>query len=282
MYCSLLYVNFFATNSRSEFVMSPVGFLNETSLFWIDIGKDALAVFCLETAVLFGFTTPPHANPKASWYFDKTESSGTISCIFVGLFSISLCKYRKSSSAACTPFERLLRCFESVRSANCIWLNNPRAPGSAAAMERSSPRTLCHFLADVLFCDGRIWSRISCRHTIRCSGSSRVSLIVSIIQPSTNFKEAHVQSPWSIFFSATVFTSSWKEIKFCIDQFLDYAATHPNAEIQYDASAMHLWIHSDASYLNETKARSQNSGFFYLLDEPKLSITNPIPWKVTH
>ena len=60
--------------------------------------------------------------------------------------------------------------------------------------------------------------------------------------------------------AAVVSTTSWKDIKFRINQLLDYAATHPIAEIQYDASAMHLWIHSDASYLNETKARSQNSG----------------------
>jgi hypothetical protein len=35
---------------------------------------------------------------------------------------------------------------------------------------------------------------------------------------------------------------------------------------------MHLWLHSDASYLNESKARSRNSGFFYLSDKPKLPI----------
>ena len=74
--------------------------------------------------------------------------------------------------------------------------------------------------------------------------------------------------------AASVSTSSWKDIKFRIDQFLDYAATHPNAEIQYDASEMHLWIHSDASYLNESKARSRNSGYFYLSDKPKLPITH--------
>ena len=77
--------------------------------------------------------------------------------------------------------------------------------------------------------------------------------------------------------AAAVSTSSWKDIKFRIDQFLDYAATHPNAEIQYDASAMHLWIHSDASYLNESKARSRNSGYFYLSDKPKLPITHTDP-----
>lgn len=32
--------------------------------------------------------------------------------------------------------------FKSVQSANCIWLNNPRAPGSTAAIDHN---TLCHF-----------------------------------------------------------------------------------------------------------------------------------------
>jgi hypothetical protein len=54
--------------------------------------------------------------------------------------------------------------------------------------------------------------------------------------------------------AAAVSTSSWKDIKFRIDQFLDYAATHPNAEIRYDASEMHLWIHSDASYIFSVEA----------------------------
>ena len=35
---------------------------------------------------------------------------------------------------------------------------------------------------------------------------------------------------------------------------------------------MRLWIHSYASYLNESKARSCRGGFFYLSDKPKLSI----------
>ena len=32
---------------------------------------------------------------------------------------------------------------------------------------------------------------------------------------------------------------------------------------------MHLWIQSDASYLNESKYRSCNCGLFYLSDKPK-------------
>ena len=69
-------------------------------------------------------------------------------------------------------------------------------------------------------------------------------------------------------------TNSWKDLKFRINQFLDYEATHPNAKIWYHASQMHLWIHSGASYLNESKSRCCNGGLFYLLEKPKIPI-NP-------
>ena len=49
---------------------------------------------------------------------------------------------------------------------------------------------------------------------------------------------------------------------------LNYAATYPEAEIQYHASDMCLHIHSDASYLSAPKARSRASGFFFLSDNP--------------
>ena len=49
-------------------------------------------------------------------------------------------------------------------------------------------------------------------------------------------------------------------------QFLNYAATHPNASIQYHASDMVLHNHSDASYLSESEARSRAGGLFYLSD----------------
>jgi len=47
---------------------------------------------------------------------------------------------------------------------------------------------------------------------------------------------------------------------------LNYAATHPNAVVRYHKSEMILRIHSDASYLSETEARSRAGGFFYLGD----------------
>ena len=63
-------------------------------------------------------------------------------------------------------------------------------------------------------------------------------------------------------------------------QFLDFAATHPSSILKYKASDMHLWAHTDASYLSESKARSRCGGFYYLSARPSLPITsndNPPP-----
>jgi hypothetical protein len=47
-------------------------------------------------------------------------------------------------------------------------------------------------------------------------------------------------------------------------QFLDYAATHPDAILTHKRSDMVLMVHSDASYLSEPKARSRAGGHFFL------------------
>jgi hypothetical protein len=44
---------------------------------------------------------------------------------------------------------------------------------------------------------------------------------------------------------------------------LDYLATHPDATIRYHASDMILHIHSDASYLSVSNARSRLGGLFF-------------------
>ena len=44
--------------------------------------------------------------------------------------------------------------------------------------------------------------------------------------------------------------------------FLDYAASHLDAVLTYQASNMVLALHSDASYLSEPKARSRAGGHF--------------------
>ena len=56
-------------------------------------------------------------------------------------------------------------------------------------------------------------------------------------------------------------------------------ATHPNAILTFKASDMHLWAHSDASYLSESKARSRCGIFYYLSSRPHLPINpeDPVP-----
>ncbi len=50
----------------------------------------------------------------------------------------------------------------------------------------------------------------------------------------------------------------------CVNQFLDYMWTHPDAIIWYRASDMILNVHSDASYLSAPKSRSRAGGYFFL------------------
>jgi len=47
-------------------------------------------------------------------------------------------------------------------------------------------------------------------------------------------------------------------------QLLNYAATHPNARIEYRKSEMIMHVTSDASYLSVSGARSRAGGYFYL------------------
>ena len=49
-----------------------------------------------------------------------------------------------------------------------------------------------------------------------------------------------------------------------IKKLLDYAATHPDAEVTYRARNMVLAANSDASYLSETKYRSRAGGHFFM------------------
>lgn len=62
-------------------------------------------------------------------------------------------------------------------------------------------------------------------------------------------------------------------------QLLDYAATHPDATIQYNSSDMALHIDSNASYLSMPQATSRAGGYFYLTnkatDTTKAPTVNP-------
>ena len=57
-------------------------------------------------------------------------------------------------------------------------------------------------------------------------------------------------------------------------QFLNYAATHPDAIITYKASDMVLAVSSDASYLIKPKARSRAGGHFYMSNNTQFPPNN--------
>ena len=59
-----------------------------------------------------------------------------------------------------------------------------------------------------------------------------------------------------------------------VKQFLDYAATHPNAIITYNARNMALAGHSNASYLSESNTRSRAGGNFFLSNTAKYPTNN--------
>jgi hypothetical protein len=56
---------------------------------------------------------------------------------------------------------------------------------------------------------------------------------------------------------ATEQTKATGKTQAATNQLLDYLATHPDATIRYHASDMILQIHSDASYLSVSNARSR-------------------------
>jgi hypothetical protein len=58
-------------------------------------------------------------------------------------------------------------------------------------------------------------------------------------------------------------TKATEKTQAATNQLLDYLATHPDATIRYHASDMILHIHSDASYLSVSNARSRLGGLFF-------------------
>jgi hypothetical protein len=63
---------------------------------------------------------------------------------------------------------------------------------------------------------------------------------------------------------ATEQTKATEKTQAATNQMLDYQATHPDATIRYHAYDMTLHIHSDASYLSVSNARSRLGGLFFL------------------
>ena len=59
-----------------------------------------------------------------------------------------------------------------------------------------------------------------------------------------------------------------------LKQLLDYAATHPDTVITYQASDMVLAGHSNDSYLSETKARSRAGGHLFMSNNTAFPLNN--------
>jgi hypothetical protein len=66
---------------------------------------------------------------------------------------------------------------------------------------------------------------------------------------------------------ATEQTKATGKTQAATNQLLDYMATHPDATIRYHASDMILHLHSDASYLSVSNARSRLGDLFFLGDK---------------
>jgi hypothetical protein len=66
---------------------------------------------------------------------------------------------------------------------------------------------------------------------------------------------------------ATEQTKSTEKTQSDTNQLLDYLATRPDATIRYHNSDMILHIHSDASYLSVSNARSRLGGLFFCGDK---------------
>jgi hypothetical protein len=74
---------------------------------------------------------------------------------------------------------------------------------------------------------------------------------------------------------ATEQTKATDKTQAATNQMLDYLATHPDTTIQYHAYNMVFHIHSDASYLSVSNARSCLGGLFFLGNKsPEQDIIN--------
>jgi hypothetical protein len=74
---------------------------------------------------------------------------------------------------------------------------------------------------------------------------------------------------------ATEQTKATEKTQASTNQLLDYLATNPDATIRYHASYMILHIHSNASYMSVSNARSSLGGLFFLENKsPKQDTLN--------
>ena len=152
-------------SSNLELLTVPCGFVQLTRVstisFWkvthhtmdcapLEFGEGHESLGCggnyRGIAVGPGNTTTPFMYLGASWQPSTVSRRGTISYMPVGRLATASDNHLKSSKDLWTPMDRVTLLHLTCQRTSCIWLNNPLAPGRASAIERSLPRTRCHFL----------------------------------------------------------------------------------------------------------------------------------------
>ena len=74
-----------------------------------------------------------------------------------------------------------------------------------------------------------------------------------------------------------LYIAQWNNINNRINHFLDYAATHPYAKVTYHNINIHLWVNTNAFYLNKPKSISRAVGYHYSSNKLKLPIQSDNP-----
>ena len=216
-------------SSKSELVIEPVGFSNVISRRRVGgkkgtrqtRGAEPENMVCLgvpsaervSTGTCRGVAegwekrTPPAPSPDASWAPTTDGKVGTTSAIRVGRVSKAVARARKSSIAWWKAGERRRRdadCGFSFRVPGA-WSaeNKPREPGRANAMDRSSPKSLCHFFRANRCCVGVMLSSNSRNRSRRRSGREMVMASVSTIHPRMVLTVDQDPSPCKSFFKDT-------------------------------------------------------------------------------
>ncbi len=118
-------------------------------------------------------------------------------------------------------------------------------PAPKAIRSQSTSPTPCQYLPQIIRRQNQRYSTCRWDHFIL-----RTAVDITVLMALSSIASEQTQGTTNMMAKAK--------------QLLGYLATHPNVTIRFRASNMVLNIHSDASYLLETKAHSRACGHFFL------------------
>jgi hypothetical protein len=197
-----------AAISRSEFVMSPVGFDQLTNRFRMSSGKGTSQTNGSNSFVPLSHT-PPMPRFAASQYPMYSGSPGINSLQWVGSMLATLIRYRQSFRAS-----RRGEPFVSVNhSAFCAMAmftgpKRPRPAGMPIAACRSFPTIFSNRFRGTVF-SRRIAFSSTCMRSCLSLGNSMHRVAPSNSHPSISFLCSHRPSPCSSFFIEMLSSPLW-------------------------------------------------------------------------